>query len=227
MSACSPASTVSAAVTAGRQRLYQRRERPSPKGMLPLEDWIVPVHYLRRAISFAELEPSRTPGALSLDAMLDELRSDRSGAPQRSRPEADRWRRIGRFIGRDAAFYTLELALQWQRVVVVHGPAGTGKTELAKAFGRWWRDTGGVDDPDWVFFHSFEPGLASFGLDGVITEIGLNLFGPDFIGRTQDAAQRAPAAAAGAARAPPAADLGQFRERVRAARPDRGDAAAG
>jgi MoxR-like ATPase len=41
-------------------------------------------------------------------------------------------------VGRDAAFYTLELALKWQRVVVVHGPAGTGKTELAKAFGRWW-----------------------------------------------------------------------------------------
>jgi tetratricopeptide (TPR) repeat protein len=97
---------------------------------------------------------------------------------------------VGRFVGRDAAFYTLELALKWQRVVVVHGPAGTGKTELAKAFGRWWQATGGIEDPAWVFFHPFEPGVASFGLDGVITAIGLQLFGPDFIGRTQDAAQR-------------------------------------
>ena len=55
--------------------------------------------------------------------------------------------------------------------------AGTGKTELAKAFGRWWRDTGGVEQPGWVFWHSFEPGLASFGLDGVITEIGLAVTG--------------------------------------------------
>ena len=63
---------------------------------------------------------------------------------------------------------------------MLHGPAGTGKTELAKAFGRWWRDTGGVEQPEWVFWHSFEPGLASFGLDGVITEIGLQLYGTDF-----------------------------------------------
>jgi len=101
-----------------------------------------------------------------------------------------RWLRFGRFVGRDAAFYTLELALKWQRVVVVHGPAGTGKTELAKAFGRWWQATGGLEKPEWVFFHSFEPGLASFGLDGVVTEIGLRRYGADFVGKTRDAAHR-------------------------------------
>jgi hypothetical protein len=31
-----------------------------------------------------------------------------------------------------------------------------------------------------VFWHSFEPGLASFGLGGVIAEIGLGVYGPDF-----------------------------------------------
>ena len=72
--------------------------------------------------------------------------------------------------------------------MILAGPAGTGKTELAKAFGRWWQDTGGVEQPEWVFWHSFEPGLASFGLDGVITEIGLAVFGPDFA--RLDAAQR-------------------------------------
>jgi hypothetical protein len=30
-----------------------------------------------------------------------------------------------------------------------------------------------MDDPRFVFWHSFEPGVASFGLAGVITEIGL------------------------------------------------------
>jgi hypothetical protein len=34
-----------------------------------------------------------------------------------------------------------------------------------------------------VFWHSFEPGVASFGLDGVITKIGLRLFGTDFARR--------------------------------------------
>jgi len=81
------------------------------------------------------------------------------------------------FVGRDDLFYQLEAAARSQRVVVLVGPGGTGKTELAKGFARWWRDTGGVDDPRLVYWHSFEPGVASFGLDGVITALGLQIFG--------------------------------------------------
>jgi len=135
--------SVSEAVSEGRRRLYRRKERPSPKGMLPLEDWIVPVHYLRRAISFAELKPNKAPGVLSLDTLLDRMRPSGSTVPGGA-PISDPLAPVGRFVGRDAAFYTLELVLKWQRVVVVYGPAGTGKTELAKAFGRWWQTTGGV-----------------------------------------------------------------------------------
>ena len=62
-------------------------------------------------------------------------------------------------------------ALSDSPVVLLHGPGGSGKTELAKAFGRWWRDTGGVERPQWVIFHSFEPGLASFGLEGVLGDL--------------------------------------------------------
>ena len=181
---------VSTAVAEGRRRLYRRRERPSPKGLLPLEDWIVPVHYLRSTISFTGLKQAAAAAKpLSLDALLDEMRPSGSAATDGA-SAANPLAPVGRFVGRDAAFYALELALKWQRVVVVHGPGGTGKTELAKAFGRWWQATGGVENPEWVFFHSFEPGIASFGLDGAITTIGLQLFGPDFIGRTQDAEHR-------------------------------------
>ena len=65
------------------------------------------------------------------------------------------------------------------------------KTELAKAFGRWWRDTGGMDDPRLVFWHSFGPGVASFGLAGVITEIGLAVFGAGFAAVQPDDRRRA------------------------------------
>jgi hypothetical protein len=96
----------------------------------------------------------------------------------------------GVFVGRDRDFVRLEAALRHRRVVVLHGQGGTGKTELVKAFARWLRDTGGVDDPSLVFFHSFEPGIASFGLAGVVTGIGLRVFGPDFVRHFPDTAGR-------------------------------------
>ncbi|WP_155128472.1 CHAT domain-containing tetratricopeptide repeat protein [[Actinomadura] parvosata] len=161
------------AVTAGRAHLALRDERPSPKGGLPLADWVVPVHYLRRDVSFPGLRTERR--GPSLDDLLDRPREEPS-------PEDD-LAPVGAFVGRDDLFHTLESAARLQRVVILHGPAGVGKSELAKAFGRWWRDTGGVDRPDWVIWHSFEPGLASFGLAGVVAEIGLRVFGTDFASR--------------------------------------------
>ncbi|MFI6501564.1 tetratricopeptide repeat protein [Nonomuraea typhae] len=165
---------VADAVTAGRSRLALHDRRPSPKGLLPLADWMVPVHYLRRDVSFPGLRTDRR-GA-SLADMLDRLRT----GPADDTPAADDLAPDGTFVGRDGLFYSLEAAARLQRVVILHGPGGTGKTELAKAFGRWWRDTGGVDRPDFVIWHSFEPGLPSFGLDQVITAIGLRVLGTDF-----------------------------------------------
>ena len=172
---------VADAVSAGRTRLARSNTRPSPKGRLPLEDWVVPVHYARRDVRFPGLRTERA-GGVSLDEMLDRL-----GEPGRGDGD-DPLAAVGGFVGRDGLFYTMEVAARLQRVVVLHGPGGTGKTELAKAFGRWWRDTGGVERPEWVIWHSFEPGVASFGLDGVLAGVGLRVFGADFA--RLDAAER-------------------------------------
>jgi tetratricopeptide (TPR) repeat protein len=174
--------TVSVAVTAGRRRLFQADLRPSPKGDMPLADWVVPVHYLRRDVSFPQAVTPRPAGDLSLDAALDQLREP-AAAQEAGAGSLDP---VGAFVGRDALFYELETVARLQKVVVLRGPGGTGKTELAKAFGRWWRDTGGVEDPRLVFWHSFEPGVASFGLDGVINQIGLGVFGHDFAALNSD-----------------------------------------
>ena len=131
----------------------------------------------------------------------------------------------GVFVGRDDLFYQLETAARLQRVVVLTGPGGTGKTELAKGFARWWRDTGGVDDPRLVLWHSFEPGVATFGLDGVITGIGLAVFGADFARLEPPRAAGRGEAAAGAVAG--AAGVGQLRVGPGDARPGRGDPAAG
>jgi hypothetical protein len=48
-----------------------------------------------------------------------------------------------------------------------------------------------MDDPRFVFWRFFEPGVASFGLAGVITEIGLVVFGADFAALQPDDRRRA------------------------------------
>jgi tetratricopeptide (TPR) repeat protein len=168
--------SVGQAVTTGRRRLFGRDARPSPKGDMPLADWLVPVHYMRREVRFPQARTARPAAAPPLDEMLDQIRA----APSEAAAQDPLAAAAGVFVGRDDLFYQLETAARLQRVVVLNGPGGTGKTELAKGFARWLRDTGGVDDPRLACWHSFEPGVASFGLDGVITGIGLDAFGADF-----------------------------------------------
>jgi tetratricopeptide (TPR) repeat protein len=169
--------SVARAVTAGRRRLSGHDGRPSPRGKMALADWLVPVHYQRREVRFPHARTTRPAEAPSLDEALDEIRA----APPEPVAAQDPLAAVdGVFIGRDDLFYGLETAARLQQVVVLSGPGGTGKTELAKGFARWWRDTGGVDDPRLVLWHSFEPGVATFGLDGVINDIGLALLGVDF-----------------------------------------------
>lgn len=125
---------ISEADAAGRRRLAQRDERPSAEGPVPLADWMVPVHYARRDVRFPDLRVGRDT-QLSLDAVLDQIRTGRFAHDDRRGPLAA----VDQFVGRDSLIYTLEQALGRQGVVVLHGPGGVGKTELAKAFGRWWR----------------------------------------------------------------------------------------
>ena len=42
---------------------------------MPLADWLVPVHYLRREVRFPQARTTRPAAAPSLDAALDQIRA--------------------------------------------------------------------------------------------------------------------------------------------------------
>jgi len=63
--------SVGQAVTVGRKRLFDHDNRPSPKGDMPLADWLVPVHYLRREVRFPQARTARPATAPSLDEALN------------------------------------------------------------------------------------------------------------------------------------------------------------
>jgi tetratricopeptide (TPR) repeat protein len=164
--------TVSQAVTAGRRRLFEHNSRPSPKGNLSFTDWLVPLHYWRADIRFL---PAQT------DVENRELPKHEAWTGRSSHvAEKTDLKPVGSFVGRDEVFYEMETVARAERVLMLYGSAGTGKTEIVKAFGRWWRDTRGVDHPGWVLWHSFRPGVASNGLDRVISTIGLAISGAKF-----------------------------------------------
>ena len=86
--------SVGQAVGAGRRRLFGHDGRPSPKGDMPLADWLVPVHYLRREVRFPQARTARPAAAPSLDAALDQIRAAPSGAGSRAGPAGRGGRRV-------------------------------------------------------------------------------------------------------------------------------------
>ncbi|SDN10049.1 tetratricopeptide repeat protein [Streptomyces wuyuanensis] len=149
--------SVSDAVVAGRARMSRHPDRPGPTGHIPLQDWLIPVHYARADVRFP-----RFASPVARPAVRDPLAG------------------VGTFVGRDHEFHQLEASIAACPVTLLHGPAGTGKSELAKAFGRWWRDTGGVRAPEHVVWHTFDPGLPAFGAAAVVAGIGMSVLGQPF-----------------------------------------------
>ncbi len=162
--------SVSEAVNAGRKalRLEKNRLRPSLKGEMALQDWMVPVHYASSTLrlTHGETKPVQASSAEETAAKVLGAAKIDEGHTADDLAAVD-----GVFFGRDAEFFILERAIRTHGLSIVHGVGGTGKTELAKAFARWLQISGGLDDPQLVFFHSFEPGLPTFGLDLIVNGI--------------------------------------------------------
>ncbi|MEY9855718.1 tetratricopeptide (TPR) repeat protein [Catenulispora sp. GAS73] len=149
--------SLSAAVSAGRERMFRNADRPSPRGGLPLLDWAVPVHYWQRDVRFSWTKTPSDP--------------DPRSAAGSGVPGIDPLAATGDFVGRSAEIGRLETAVRPKAVVLLHGPAGGGKSELAKAFGRWRRATAGPGHAKDVVWFSWRSTLGNADLDVVLSAL--------------------------------------------------------
>ncbi|HBE32391.1 MAG TPA: hypothetical protein DD990_13940, partial [Cyanobacteria bacterium UBA11368] len=161
--------SIASAVAAGRKSMSIQKLRPSPKGNLPLQDWLVPVLYQQEP--YTPFTPNTAP-----PSFLD-LINAAENAQQNSKsilvdlPEVSAYG----FIGRDYDILRLERAFRQNYVVLLQGMGGVGKTELVGGFARWLDDTQGRTGG--IFFTSFERGA---GLSQVVNQIGRSLGGEKF-----------------------------------------------
>jgi tetratricopeptide (TPR) repeat protein len=145
--------SLSESVAVGRRALYANNVRNTIVGELKFRDWMVPTVYQQEQ-NYIPIPSSMFLNGHSLDLQSQELRQrveDLSQWAEQSCPEG----RFG-FIGRDNDILRIERELRnsnrpW---VLLSGMGGTGKTELAYGFARWYAETGGCDGG--VFKASFK-----------------------------------------------------------------------
>ncbi|MCP4456840.1 MAG: tetratricopeptide repeat protein, partial [Cytophagales bacterium] len=157
-------SNIASAVAAGRRMLISDRQRPSPKGELSLQDWLVPVLYQQE--DYIPLA-SRTNADSFKDLMEAESIIEKSDLPSEG---------FYSFVGRDYELLRLERAFRINSVVLVKGMGGIGKTEIAIGFANWLEQTNGRES-EHIFFFSFRDGK---GLGQIVNEIGRRLGGERF-----------------------------------------------
>ena len=124
--------SVTEAVIAARQAMYEHAERESPLGWTLLQDWMIPQTYQRR-----------DSGGRSLPL----LRRDPNGT--RKVPALNQ-ETAYHFVGREKEAYELEKFLRRRQEagILIHGMLGAGKTTLAKGFLIWFRNTGGLREDE-------------------------------------------------------------------------------
>ncbi len=152
------------AVAQARKALRGHPPKLQPPGKAGLGDLIGPVIYQHGDYTPAPViqEPASPP--------LQPLQAE---TPQ----EADPLPQGGRFglVGRRSELFHLERLFGQGPVVLLHGGAGVGKTELALALGRWLRKT--QSRTGGVFYTSFDFGA---GLERVVHEAGATIAGLEF-----------------------------------------------
>ena len=128
--------SVAEGVRAGRRQMLANKNRMSPRGSYPLEDWLLPVLYQQAPLDFD----------FAKQAKLDKRESR---LPKKVLEHHEAYG----FIGRDGPILGMERALQRNTpCILLQGLGGVGKTTLARGFLRGLDETGGLDDALWFDF---------------------------------------------------------------------------
>ena len=153
------------AVANARRALMQHPLRPSAAGPLVSWDWITPavyqsVRYQPVAITPEEQEP-----------VIPGMQPATPEPPPRQLPRGGPYG----LIGRRREILELQTALFTSPIVLLNGPVGVGKSEVALGLAAWLEKSGNRQDG--VFYTTFDVGA---GLDKALHEIGTALAGLEF-----------------------------------------------
>jgi tetratricopeptide (TPR) repeat protein len=150
------------AAAAARRALAADPVRQISAVPVSLQDWAVPVIY--EAAPLVLLQPQEHTAPLIKVTAAETTAGDGGAAESVGLPRPP----DAGFFGRDESLLALDRAFDTQRLVLLHGFAGAGKSATAAEFARWYQVTGGLDHPDhpeWgpgpVLWSSFEHHLTA------------------------------------------------------------------
>ena len=155
----------SAAVAAARRALMQHPHRPSAAGPFVSWDWMTPLAYRAARYQPVAVRPEEPEPVLPgvIPAVPE--------APPRELPRGGPYG----LIGRRREILELQRVMESNAVVLLSGPVGIGKSEVALGLAAWLEKSG--ERPDGVFHTNFDVGA---GLERALHEVGSALAGLEF-----------------------------------------------
>ncbi|MCX5116075.1 CHAT domain-containing protein [Micromonospora sp. NBC_00362] len=155
------------AVAAGRRRLAQG----TPDSVVRRRaDRLLPALFLSADPRIPRARTDREPGRT--DEKLNELRDARGNRPGTLHSMSDP-------VGCDSLIAATQAAARQKRPVILHGPSGSGKSEAARAFGRWWVTTGQTAGYERVLWHPIESGAPTFAAAHLAAALSRQVHGRD------------------------------------------------
>ena len=153
------------AIASARRALMQNPHRPSAAGPLVSWDWTAPVAYQSAYYEPTAIRPEEQ------EPVIPGMQPATPEPPPRQLPRGGPYG----LIGRRREILELQAALAANSMVLMNGPVGVGKSEVALGLAAWLEKSG--DRQDGVFYTTFDVGA---GLDKALHEVGTALAGLEF-----------------------------------------------